>query len=68
MPRAGDRCTGPSSSVMITMREVRDIYHQGVYEVAAAFRQLYEMIEAEAINTRGPMIHLLRGYLFPDST
>jgi transposase len=29
------------------MREVRDIYHQGVWAVAAAFRQLYEMIEVE---------------------
>ena len=29
------------------MREVRAIYHQGVYAVAAAFRQLYEMIEVE---------------------
>ena len=29
------------------MREVRAIYHQGVYAVAAAFRQLYEMIEIE---------------------
>src|SRR5215208_1981590 len=32
---------------MIAMREVRAIYHQGVYAVAAAFRQLYEMIEVE---------------------
>ena len=32
---------------MMAMREVRDIYHQGVYAVAAAFRQLYEMIEVE---------------------
>lgn len=32
---------------MLAMREVRDIYHQGVYAVAAAFRQLYEMIEVE---------------------
>jgi hypothetical protein len=29
------------------MREVRAIYHQGVWAVAAAFRQLYEMIEVE---------------------
>jgi transposase len=29
------------------MREVRAIYHQGVYAVAAAFRQLYEMVEVE---------------------
>jgi hypothetical protein len=29
------------------MREVRAIHHQGVYAVAAAFRQLYEMIEVE---------------------
>jgi hypothetical protein len=35
------------SSVMIAMREVREIYHQGVWAVAAAFRQLYEMIEVE---------------------
>ena len=32
---------------MLAMREVRAIYHQGVYAVAAAFRQLYEMIEVE---------------------
>ncbi len=32
---------------MLAMREVRDIYRQGVYAVAAAFRQLYEMIEVE---------------------
>ena len=32
---------------MIAMREVREIYHQGVWAVAAAFRQLYEMIEVE---------------------
>jgi hypothetical protein len=32
---------------MLAMREVRDIYHQGVWAVAAAFRQLYEMIEAK---------------------
>jgi chromosome segregation ATPase len=32
---------------MIAMREVRDIYHQGVWAVADAFRQLYEMIEVE---------------------
>ena len=32
---------------MLAMREVRDIYHQGVSAVAAAFRQLYEMIEVE---------------------
>src|SRR5205814_10224727 len=32
---------------MIAMREVRDIYHQGVWAVAAAFRQLYEMIDAD---------------------
>jgi transposase len=35
------------SSAMLAMREVRAIYHQGVYAVAAAFRQLYEMIEVE---------------------
>jgi transposase len=29
------------------MREVRAIYHQGVYAVAATIRQLYEMIEVE---------------------
>ncbi len=29
------------------MREVRAIYHQSVWAVAAAFRQLYEMIEVE---------------------
>ncbi|MBC7932652.1 MAG: IS66 family transposase [Rubrivivax sp.] len=34
-------------SAMIAMREVRAIYHQGVYAVAATFRQLYEMIEVE---------------------
>ena len=32
---------------MLAMREVRAIYSQGVYAVAAAFRQLYEMIEVE---------------------
>jgi transposase len=32
---------------MLAMREVRDLYHQGVWAVAAAFRQLYEMIEVE---------------------
>jgi transposase len=32
---------------MIAMREVREIYHQGVWAVAAAFRQLYETIEAD---------------------
>ena len=32
---------------MIAMREVRDIYHRGVRAVAAAFRQLYQMIEVE---------------------
>ena len=32
---------------MLAMREVRDIYHQGVYAVAATIRQLYEMIEVE---------------------
>jgi transposase len=32
---------------MIAMREVRAIYHEGVYAVAAAFRQLYEVIEVE---------------------
>jgi transposase len=47
------RCIGQASgaqkpgSVMIAMREVRSIYHQGVWAVAAAFRQLYEMIEVE---------------------
>lgn len=34
-------------STMIAMREVRAIYHQGVWAVAAAFRQLYEVIEVE---------------------
>src|SRR5215210_7136138 len=34
-------------SAMIAMREVRAIYHQGVWAVAAAFRQLYEVIEVE---------------------
>jgi transposase len=37
---------------MIAMREVRDIYHQGVYAIAAAFRQLYEMIEDERVHRR----------------
>jgi transposase len=32
---------------MIAMREVRAIYHQGVWAVVAAFRQLYEVIEVE---------------------
>jgi transposase len=32
---------------MIAMREVREIYHQGVWAVADAFRRLYEMIEVE---------------------
>jgi transposase len=32
---------------MLAMREVRAIYHQGVYAVSGAFRQLYEMIEVE---------------------
>ena len=32
---------------MLAMREVRAIYRQGGYAVAAAFRQLYEMIEVE---------------------
>jgi len=32
---------------VLAMREVRAIYHQGVWAVAAAFRQLYEMIEVE---------------------
>jgi predicted RNase H-like nuclease (RuvC/YqgF family) len=32
---------------MIAMREVREIYHRGVWAVADAFRQLYEMIEVE---------------------
>ena len=32
---------------MLAMREVRAIYHQGVWAVAAAFRQLYEVIEVE---------------------
>src|SRR5215212_2913850 len=47
-------CLGPASddtremsSVMIAMREVRDIYSQGVRAVADAFRQLYEMIDAD---------------------
>ena len=33
---------------MLAMREVRAIYHQGVYAVAATIRQLYEMIETDA--------------------
>src|SRR5438477_3076706 len=32
---------------MLAMREVRAIYHQGVYAVADAFRRLYQMIEVE---------------------
>jgi transposase len=32
---------------MIAMREVREIYHRGVWAVADAFRQLYEMIEVK---------------------
>jgi hypothetical protein len=32
---------------MLAMREVRAIYHQGVWAVTAAFRQLYEVIEVE---------------------
>jgi transposase len=32
---------------MLAMREVRALYSQGIYAVAAAFRQLYEMIEVE---------------------
>jgi transposase len=32
---------------MIAMREVRDIYNQGVWAVADAFRRLYEMIEVK---------------------
>ena len=32
---------------MLAMREVRAIYQQGVYAEAAAFRQLYEVIEVE---------------------
>lgn len=32
---------------MIAMREVREIYHRGVWAVADAFRRLYEMIEVE---------------------
>ncbi len=32
---------------MLAMREIRAIHHQGVYAVAAAFRQLYEMIEID---------------------
>src|SRR5204862_7613604 len=39
--------TQESGSVMLAMREVRAIYHQGVYAVAATIRQLYEMIEVE---------------------
>lgn len=30
-----------SDDVVLAMREVRAIYHQGVHAVAAAFRQLY---------------------------
>jgi hypothetical protein len=36
-----------SGGVMLAMREVKAIYQQGVYAVAAAFRQLYEVIEVE---------------------
>lgn len=32
---------------MLAMREVRAIYHEGVYAVASTIRQLYEMIEVE---------------------
>jgi hypothetical protein len=32
---------------MLAMREVRAIYHQGVYAVASTIRQLYEMIETD---------------------
>jgi transposase len=39
--------TWESGSVMLAMREVRAIYHQGVYAVAATIRQLYEMIETD---------------------
>src|SRR5215203_1689768 len=44
-PAEGSTGRRESSSAMIAMREVRAIYHQGVWAVAAAFRQLYEMIE-----------------------
>lgn len=37
---------------MIAMREVRAIYHQGVWAVAGAFRQLYEVIEVEEERVR----------------
>lgn len=36
---------------MLAMREVRAIYHHGIWAVAAAFRQLYEMIDAEDVLT-----------------
>lgn len=32
---------------MLAMREVRAIYHQGVYAVVATIRQLYEIIETD---------------------
>ena len=32
---------------MLAIREIRAIYNEGVYAVAAVFRQLYEMIEVE---------------------
>jgi hypothetical protein len=48
----------------IAMREVRDIYHQGVWAVADAFRRLYEMIEVEdgraaSDNAGGPFPEIL---------
>ncbi|MFL6334244.1 MAG: IS66 family transposase [Pyrinomonadaceae bacterium] len=50
---------------MIAMREVRAIYRQGVWAVAAAFRQLYEVIEVEGerVHRRvaaAPAAHLRR--------
>src|SRR5437016_6137804 len=41
---SGDR---EARRAMIAMREVREIYHQGVWAVAGAFRQLYQMIEVK---------------------
>ena len=48
---------------MIAMREVRAIYHQGVYAVAAAFRQLYEMIEVEEERVHRRVTAATRRYL-----
>jgi hypothetical protein len=43
----GRHSSGEFSSAMLAMREVKAIYHQGLYAVAATIRQLYEMIETE---------------------